>query len=136
MTSCQNKENLYFEGLVKLIPYEPIFDERGMLIPFYFDSLPFVPCRSFIVSNVPKGVVRGGHSHKKTKQFLICVQGRVEVTLRHEGNELNLSLTPANFGVLVGEGVWGQQTYVDEGSVLLVFADQPFSKDSYVYDRS
>lgn len=38
--------------------------------------------------------------------------------------------------VLIEPGVWAQQTYLDDDSTLIVFADGPYDPAEYVHDRT
>lgn len=42
------------------------------------------------ISKVPEGTRRGFYAHKKLKQLLICLYGRIQLILenKHEGNAL------------------------------------------------
>lgn len=109
-------------------------DIRGSLLPIEFHQLPFTPKRIFTVAGMTAGTVRGGHSHRWGQQLLICLRGQIDLLLRHDGRETNLSLMPDEQGLLIGSGVWHSQTYVAEDSVLLVLASEPYNPESYVYD--
>ena len=122
----------YFGGLAELIAYPVHRDERGALIPFSFDQMPFKPCRSFVVSDAPSGVIRGGHAHKSGKQMLVCLRGRIGILMRHQRQEVSLIMEPGQFGLVFGPGVWCQQQYLGDGSVLLVFASEPYDPSSYI----
>ena len=82
--------------------FKQFLDERGSLIPIEFNSFPFMPIRAFVVSNVPKNTIRGNHSHYTTKQYLLCLEGKIEVTL-HDGINESKILLEKNEGVLVSE---------------------------------
>jgi dTDP-4-dehydrorhamnose 3,5-epimerase-like enzyme len=122
----------YFGGRARLLACDRHADARGVLVPFHFDALPFVPCRAFVVGDVPAGTVRGGHAHRSATQILVCLQGRIEVLLRVGNEEVALTLEPLRFGLVVGPGVWCRQRYLADGSVLLVFASEPYDPASYV----
>jgi len=122
----------WFGGRVMRVACAPQRDARGVLLPFPFDAMPIAPVRAFVVSGVPAGTVRGGHAHVSCTQLLVCVQGRIEVCLRHAGDELVLMLEAGAAGLLVAPGVWARQCYVDASSVLLVFADEPYDPASYL----
>jgi dTDP-4-dehydrorhamnose 3,5-epimerase-like enzyme len=122
----------FFGGRARLVECSPFADERGRLLPFQFSDLPFVPGRAFAVADVPVGVARGGHAHRSGMQLLVCLQGRIETLMRVADAEERLMLSPSAAGLLVGPGVWCQQTYLVEGSVLLVFASEPYDPSSYV----
>jgi dTDP-4-dehydrorhamnose 3,5-epimerase-like enzyme len=121
-----------FDGRVRLIGLHAYEDQRGLLTPFDFSNLPFVPSKVFAVSHVPEGETRGRHAHQYGEQLLWCLQGRIGILIRHDGNEATLMLEPSGFGLLIGQDVWCQQTYLVKGSVLLVFASHPYDPQSYV----
>lgn len=52
--------------------------------------------------------------------------------MRCQGEEVTLLLDSGRAGLLLGPGVWCQQKYLAEGSVLLVFASEPYDPASYV----
>jgi dTDP-4-dehydrorhamnose 3,5-epimerase-like enzyme len=114
--------------LVQLVPH---VDARGRLVEFDFDSLPFTVRRAFAVAGVPAGTERGGHTHRTGTQLLVCLAGRIDVELRKDSVRHELTLTPAAPALRIAPGVWSSQRYVDEGSVLLVLASEPFDPSSY-----
>lgn len=124
----------FFDGQARLVACPGHADERGILTPFAFDQLPFVPRRAFVVTGTPAGCVRGGHAHRSGAQMLVCLHGRIDVLMRYRGQEATLALEPSSFGLVFGPGVWCQQRYVAAGSVLLVFASEAFDPASYMED--
>ena len=56
-------------------------DDRGCLFPIEINSVPFDVKRVFTVYGVPMGTIRGEHAHFKTKQYLFCVKGKIQVYL-------------------------------------------------------
>lgn len=124
----------WFDGRVRLLPLERRVDARGALLPLDLDRLPFVPRRVFTVSGVPRGGIRGGHGHRVGQQLLVCLQGRVRVRMRDARDAVELTLDPGAGGLLVGPGVWGEQAYLEEGTVLLVLASEPYDPSSYFHD--
>jgi dTDP-4-dehydrorhamnose 3,5-epimerase-like enzyme len=121
----------WFGGGARLLPLDRRTDARGALLPLDFDRLPFVPRRVFAVHGVPRGAVRGGHGHRAGHQLLVCLHGRVRVRLRDARETFEVTLDPGGAGLLVGPGLWGEQTYLVEGSVLLVLASEPYDPASY-----
>lgn len=118
----------------RLITCKPLVDVRGTLQPLDFDSLPFVPKRIFTVTDVPPGTDRGGHGHRRGRQFLICLRGRVVVLLRNAVQAREVALCPDGTGMLINAGVWSRQTYATEDTVLLVLASDAYNPDDYFYD--
>lgn len=122
----------WFGGRARLLPLDRHVDDRGTLLPIEFERLPFVPQRLFTVSGMAPGTQRGGHAHRRAQQFLVCLQGQVDLCLRLKNEEARVALRPEGQGLLVGAMVWCQQTYVTEGTVLLVVSSEPYDPDSYV----
>jgi dTDP-4-dehydrorhamnose 3,5-epimerase-like enzyme len=108
-------------------------DDRGSLYPVEFSELPFFPKRTFTVAKVPARTIRGGHSHKLTSQFLVCVSGAIKVDLRYDGSAATITLETPEHGLFIRCGVWARQTYLTEGSQLLVFASRAYDPDDYVH---
>lgn len=132
MADGTNHMTAFFGGLARLVSFPAHADARGVLLPFQFDQLPFRPCRAFTVTGVPAGVARGGHGHRSGTQLLVCLQGCIEILMRHGGQEAKLILEPVPSGLVLGPGVWCRQTYLTEGTVLLVFASELYDPDSYL----
>lgn len=124
----------FFGGRAWLVECPRVRDERGVLQPFDFARLPFVPCRSFVVTDVPAGVVRGGHAHRAGLQMLVCVCAIIELAMRWRGEVAVHTLTPHSAALVFEPGVWCQQKYLVAGSVLLVFGSTPYDPDSCFED--
>lgn len=108
-------------------------DLRGNLLPIEFTDLPFHPKRVFVVSNVPKGTIRGDHAHKTNIQFLICLKGKIEVTLYSLTlGYSEMVVLKEGEGVLVDKMIWSRQKFLVDNSELLVFASEPYDKDDYI----
>jgi len=108
-------------------------DARGDLFPIEFSSLPFIPIRSFIVKNVPKDSLRGGHAHYKTRQLLICLKGKIKVLI-HDGKKLKTITLKENMFTLVDAMLWDSQKFLTNDDVLLVFCSTPYEKADYILD--
>lgn len=121
----------FFDGRARLIAIEGYKDGRGLLLSADFAQLPFEPRRVFTVSNVPEGSLRGGHAHRVGEQLLVCLQGRISILMRYGEDTKTQVLEPDSPGLLIGAGVWSEQTYITAGSVLLVLASHPYDPQSY-----
>lgn len=125
-------ERRYFGGRAWLVDIPAYTDDRGSLQVFSFDRMPFTPVRSFAVTDVPAGIARGGHAHRSGKQMLVCLHGRIEILMRCGHEEVALIMGPTSPALVFGPGVWCEQRYVEQGSVLLVFASEPYAAESYM----
>lgn len=121
----------WFGGRARLVALPERSDARGTLLPLDFDALPFEPRRVFFVHDVPAGVVRGAHAHRRARQLLVRIAGVVDVELRAEGQSARVVLDRSDAALLLEPGVWAAQTYRDAGSSLLVLASEPFDPESY-----
>lgn len=110
-----------------------LHNHEGALCVAEFDSLPFKPKRMFFVKNVPVGVERGNHAHKKTQQLLICVQGKIKI-ITHDGNTRHENVMEANDAVHVKSMVWDSQIFLTDDALLLVLASTNYDKKDYITD--
>lgn len=110
-----------------------IADSDGVLVPIEFKNLPFVPVRAFYVTDVPKGTIRGNHAHYETKQLLICIQGRIEVSL-HDGKSLKTVILRKNEHVMIDTMVWDAQRFLTGKDVMLVLCSTSYDKADYIED--
>lgn len=108
-------------------------DERGSLIPIELNSLNFDIKRVFVVNNVPVGEVRGNHAHYKTKQFIICIKGDVDVILHNGHNETEYKLNKGD-GILVPELIWDSQRFNTEDAEIMVLCSTNFNIEDYIFD--
>jgi len=122
----------FFQGRARFVVFAPQFEPRGCLIPFNFEQLPFPPRHVFIVRDVPAGVVRGGHSHRNTRQLLVCLAGHLSVELRDSLRSETIDLDRPDVGLFIGEGLWAAQTYLTPETILLVFTSEPYQPESYI----
>ena len=113
--------------------FEPFLDDRGSLTPIEFNALPFMPMRTFIVSNVPKNTIRGNHSHYVTKQYLMCLDGEIEVILNDVFIETKI-LLKENEGMLIPELIWDAKKFLTDNSKLIVFCSTNYNHDDYIFD--
>ena len=55
-----------------------------------------------------------------------------------DGNtQIETLLNPSNEAVLVPCGIWAEQEYIQDNSVIIVFCDQPYDESDYlkIYDE-
>jgi dTDP-4-dehydrorhamnose 3,5-epimerase-like enzyme len=111
-------------------------DDRGCLLPIEFDSIDFTPKRVFVVNNVPIGDIRGNHSHFKTKQYLICTNGSVNVIL-DDGKNKTITNLIKNESILIPELIWDSQEFLTKDSEILVLCSTKYDIDDYIltYDE-
>lgn len=113
-------------------------DERGQLIAIESGiNIPFEIKRVFYIYGTQPNVPRGQHSHHKTKQYLIAVNGSCKVTLDNGQEKQTYELNQPNIGLFQDAKVWGTMHDFSVDCVLLVFADQHYNEIDYIrsYDE-
>jgi len=123
------------EDLPMFKPVQRIRDGRGLISVFDFTSdIPFVPKRVFMLTDVPKGVERGGHGHKKCQQYLASLVGEWELNLASIDLKRTLKLSENSDGVYMPINTYLTMKPLSEGAVLCVFASEAYDPDDYFYE--
>lgn len=121
----------WFDGRSRLVPLARHVDARGALLPLDYPDLPFVPMRVFTVSGMAANTVRGGHGHRTARQLLVCIRGRIRVRMVCPPDAVDVALEPGGPGLLIDAGIWSEQTYLEEDSVMLALCSEAFDPASY-----
>jgi dTDP-4-dehydrorhamnose 3,5-epimerase-like enzyme len=108
--------------------------EQGVLRVFESDNIPFIVKRVFSVVNAKGGSKRGQHAHKKCNQLICCVAGEVNLICDDGNTPIEILLSSENEAVLVPCGIWAEQDYLKDNSVIMVFCDQPYDEKDYIRD--
>lgn len=121
---------------VSIIPLTCIKENRGALTVVENNDIPFSFRRVFSVK-ANEGDVRGNHAHKECKQFMVCLNGEIDILIDDGISQKNFLLDKPNSGVLVPDGIWSTQKYYKQDSVLLVLCDMDYDEDDYIreYDQ-
>lgn len=108
-------------------------DDRGKLVAIESGiHIPFKIKRVFYIYGTQPNVLRGQHSHYKTKQYLIAVNGSCRVTLDNGRRKETHELNQPNIGLLQDAMVWGTMHDFSVDCVLLVLADQVYNEADYI----
>ena len=117
---------------VKIIQLPHHFEENGDLIVMEkFKNVPFEIQRVFVV-RAPKGAIRGQHSHIRCTQLLTCPSGIIDVQCDDGKNKSYFTLNHPNMALLIPPGIWAQQTYTVENSILTVLCDRIYEAEDYI----
>jgi len=106
--------------------------EQGVLRVFESDNLPFIVKRVFSVVNAKGGSKRGQHAHKKCNQLICCVAGEVNLICDDGNTKIEILLSSENEAVLVPCGIWAEQEYLKDNSVIIVFCNLLYDEDDYI----
>lgn len=89
--------------------------------------------RIFIVTGHANSL-RGKHAHKALTQILVCAQGACRVVCDDGVERREFALDRANRALVVPNGIWAEQLYIEEGTVLVVLCDLPYDESDYIRD--
>ena len=120
---------------IRLINFDYCKETDGDLVVVegHSDNVPFSIARIFNV-RADKGSTRGRHAHRECTQLLICTNGSVKVTCDNGKQNSVYILNEANYGLLIEPGIWSEQKYMKENTVLTVLCSLPYNEDDYIRD--
>ena len=122
----------------KIIDIPKIVDIRGILsVVEELKDIPFEIARVYWVYDVPSGESRGGHAHKRLKQFLIALSGSFTVTLDDGTERRKFLLNHPYQGLEIETGIWRTLDDFSSGAVCLVLASEFYDEEDYIreYDE-
>ena len=119
---------------IQLISIPKIEDRRGNLSIIENDTIPFEIKRVYYVYDIPSGSERGGHSHKKLKEFLVALSGSFDVVLNDGKQKKSITLNKPNEGLIINTGVWRELKNFSSGAVCLVVASDVYIEEDYIRD--
>ena len=110
-------------------------DYRGQLVALEENrNIPFDLKRVFYIFGTQEGISRGNHSHYKTKQFLVAVNGSCKVTLDDGYNKETFNLNKPNLGLFQDALIWGTMHDFSSDCVLMVLANEYYDASDYITD--
>ena len=116
---------------VKLLQLPHFLEDNGYLIVMEnLINIPFEILRVFVV-RAPKNAIRGQHAHLKCTQFLTCPSGIVHVHCDDGVEKKTFILDHPNIGLLIPPGIWAQQDYKSDNSILTVLCDRVYEASDY-----
>ncbi|MCP4394570.1 MAG: WxcM-like domain-containing protein [Alphaproteobacteria bacterium] len=113
--------------MAHLINLETHTDERGNLT--VIEKLPFDIKRVFYIYGVDDSE-RGGHSHKKTIQLVVCLQGSCKI--KYPSNAAVVLNSPTQ-GLLLQPEEWHKMYDFTPDAILMVLCSEEFDKEDYVH---
>lgn len=119
----------------KVIDLFKVTDRRGNLtVVEGMKDIPFNIARSYWVYDVPGGESRGGHAHKRLKQFIVALSGSFIVNLDDGNNKRSILLNHPYQGLEIETGIWRTLDDFSSGAVCMVLASEPYDESDYIYD--
>ena len=97
-----------------------------------FNEIPFVPVRAFTITKVPRKYVRGKHAHPTCHQFLMCVQGWLQIRVKRPGQKSKLLKLILGEAVYVPPMTWIELLQFSEFGTLTVLASEPYDPENTI----
>lgn len=97
-------------------------------------DLPFDIKRIYYIHDVRKGIIRGGHAHKKLTQLLWCPYGDIVIRLDDGHEKTEVALNSPDKGLIVEHAMWREMLWRKENSVLCVAASEFYEESDYIRD--
>ena len=109
-------------------------DSRGSLtIVEEGHDVPFKIQRVYWIHSVPQGEERGKHSNKVSSEFVIAVNGSVEITLEDINGRETYLLDSKDKGLLIPPDTWDEIRNFSPDAVLLVLASHSYDESTYIH---
>lgn len=123
--------------MIKILDIETHSDTRGSLaVVESMKNIPFDIKRVYYLFSNQENAIRGKHAHKNLKQVYIAVSGTCTITFDDGIKKTEIILNNPKQGLLIDEVVWRELSNFSKDCVLLVLADNLFTKDDYICDYS
>lgn len=90
--------------------------------------------RRVFVINGKAGEHRGSHAHRELMQILVCVHGACRVSCDDGKHKKSILLDKSETALIIPPGIWAEQTYLSEDTVLMVMCDLPYDETDYIRD--
>ena len=121
--------------ITKLEEFKVLGDHRGQLVALEANrQIPFDVKRVFYIYGTQESVPRGNHSHYKTKQFLVAVNGNCKVTFDNGKEKETFDLNKQNLGLFQDALIWGTMHDFSSDCVLMVLANEYYDASDYITD--
>ena len=123
---------------VKFLNLRKVIESDGNLVPIESKhDIPFDIKRIFYVYGVQNQDDRGKHSHYKTKQILICLNGKFEVLCDDGNQKKKYLLESPQQALYIPPMIWDEQNYLSNDTVMLVLCNTNYNTSDYIesYDE-
>lgn len=121
--------------LIQFIKIPKIIDDCFLFYAQYPEHLPFKIKRVYFITSANPKLPRGYHAHKKTKQALFCIQGKIKLILDNGKKREQVTLENPGVGIYIPELTWHEMHSFGKNTILLVVASENFEPDDYIRDR-
>lgn len=119
----------------RLITLPGFSDHRGKLnFVQSCEHVPFSIARFFFLYGSAVSCIRGQHAHKELEQFIICLSGKILITLDDGHEKQSLLLDSPQQGLHVPAMTWVELEILDSQTVCGVLASAIYDEKDYHRD--
>lgn len=132
--TCMKTENDAKSPRIVRIP--AMRDCRGTLCVADYESanLPFVPRRTFWITDVPEGQERGYHAHRTCDELLFAIRGSLKVDLTDSDGTRTFQLECPDEGLLIPAMCWCRLHGFSADAVCVCLASESYDESGYIND--
>lgn len=94
-------------------------------------NIPFKIERIYYLYDIPGGENRGGHAHKKLRQFIVAAMGSFDVIIDDGQSKKTIQLNRSFNCLEIVPGIWRELVNFSSGSICLVMASESYNEDDY-----
>ena len=118
---------------MKKFTFKKFTKKSGSLIPFSLSNdVPFITKRIFLIYG-KKNFIRGDHAHRKCKQFLVPIFGKMEVEYENKFKKFKDILDyKKKRGLLLKPKTWCKIKFRTNNCILMVFCDREYEFKDYI----
>lgn len=98
------------------------------------NHVPFQIKRLYWLYDIPGGESRGGHSFKKTEEFIIALSGGFDIIVDDGAKRKTYTLNRSYYGLYIPAGIWREITNISTNALALEFASTEYNPDDYIRD--
>lgn len=117
--------------MVELLKLQEFEDPRGILR--VLNELPFEAKRVYFIDKMKQD--RGGHRHKVTRQFMMCLRGSVEIFLDNGRSQKTITLNNPAEGLLIEPEDWHLMRNATDDCLIMVLASEVYLAEDYINER-
>ncbi|MDR1952218.1 MAG: FdtA/QdtA family cupin domain-containing protein [Elusimicrobiota bacterium] len=119
----------------KIVELKSFGDKNGSLVALEAEkNIPFEIKRVYYIFGTKKDFVRGKHSHKNLKQYIICVSGSCDFYLDDGDRKEKITLDSPLKAIYIEGNIWREFVNFSKDCVIMVLANQYYNEKEYIKD--
>ncbi|MGE0152190.1 MAG: FdtA/QdtA family cupin domain-containing protein [Reyranellaceae bacterium] len=123
-------------SLFRRLSVRPFGDSRGALCVWEQQRhVPYRIARTYFMYEVPGGIHRGDHAHRRLERTLVALAGAADLVLDDGRRRQALRLDDPAEGIYVPPMVWTDLHNFTPGTVVMCLASLAYDEADYIRDK-